>query len=52
MMMSIQGLMFDDPRGTRGIEFSTMVFPNFDRAADDSLGIDIGPEYHVFANNV
>lgn len=53
-MMSIRGLIFDDPSGTQGIEFSTMLFQNPDREADgdDSLSIDIEPEHRIFANNV
>lgn len=56
-MMSIRGLIFDDPRGTQGIVFSAMVFESPDHTVDggDSQGVDTEPERHghpVLANNV
>jgi hypothetical protein len=57
MMMNIRGLIFDDPRGTEGIEFSTIEFQAprlthvFGHAEneddDDTETLEIGPESHI-----
>jgi hypothetical protein len=55
MMMNIRGLIFDDPHGTEGIEFSAIEFrvpphssdPTENEAEDYMETPEIGPESHL-----